>query len=188
MKRELLKLIVCPRCGAALELRDEEMRDGEVETGRLVCVDESYTYPVHAFVPRFVQSDDYADAFALEWNAFRTAHLDSFTGLDRLDSEFRSFPDFPIDAFEGKLVLDAGCGLGRFSEIVLNYGGRVVAVDIVGRSTLLAPTWRAVKTFTLFRQTSSGSRSDPRASTWRTAQECSTTLPILRPRSPAYLR
>ena len=39
---------------------------------------------------------------------------------------FRSSPS------KGKLVLDAGCGLGRFSEIVLDNGGTVVAVDLSG--------------------------------------------------------
>jgi SAM-dependent methyltransferase len=132
MKRELLELIVCPQCGADLHVRDELERAGEVETGRLVCDEAGHHYPIRAFVPRFVEADDYADAFALEWNAFRTAHLDSFTGLDYLDRQLREFLDFPIERIEGKLVLDAGCGLGRFSEIILNYGGKVVAVDLSG--------------------------------------------------------
>jgi SAM-dependent methyltransferase len=130
VKRDLVDLIVCPECGADLRLRDELEQAGEVESGRLVCSTAGHDYPIRAFIPRFVESDDYSDAFALEWNKFRTAHLDSYTGLNRLDSEFRSFLDFPIERLEGKLVLDAGCGLGRFSEIVLNYGGHVVAVDM----------------------------------------------------------
>lgn len=130
MKPDLLELIVCPECGGELRLREERMVGGEVVSGRLECSGQGHEYAVRESIPRFVESDDYADAFALEWNAFRTAHLDSFTGLDRLDRQFRTFLDFPIDRLEGKLVLDAGCGLGRFSEIVLNHGGRVVAVDL----------------------------------------------------------
>jgi SAM-dependent methyltransferase len=132
MKREFLELIACPQCGAGFELADEQIRDEEVESGRLVCTGASHVYPIRAFVPRFVQADGYADAFALEWNAFRTAHLDSFTGLDYLDRQLQQFLDFPIGSLEGKVVLDAGCGLGRFSEIALNYGATVVAVDISG--------------------------------------------------------
>jgi SAM-dependent methyltransferase len=132
MKQGLLELIVCPQCGAGFELADEQIRDSEVESGHLVCSGASHAYPVRAFVPRFVQADGYADAFALEWNEFRTAHLDSFTGLDYLDQQLQQFLDFPIGALEGKVVLDAGCGLGRFSEIALNHGATVVAVDISG--------------------------------------------------------
>lgn len=130
MKRDLLELIVCPECGAEFELVDSSTVGAEIVSGRLECSDSGHAYPIRDSIPRFVQQDDYAEAFALEWNAFRTAHLDSFTGLDHLDREFRSFIDFPIERLDGKLVLDAGCGLGRFSEIVLNYGGRVVAVDL----------------------------------------------------------
>ena len=130
MKQDLLDLIVCPDCGAELRVVDEVLSRAEIESGSLECEGEQHRFPIEGFIPRFVDSDDYADAFALEWNEFRTAHLDSYTGLDRLDTEFRSFLDFPIERLEGKLVLDAGCGLGRFSEIVLNYGGRVVAVDM----------------------------------------------------------
>lgn len=126
-----MSLIMCPECGSDLSLSRVEERNGEIETGVLECAG-GHSYPIRGFIPRFVPSDDYADAFALEWNEFRTAHLDSFTGLDRLKKEFRSFLDFPIERLEGKLVLDAGCGLGRFSEIVLDHGGTVVAVDLSG--------------------------------------------------------
>lgn len=129
MKVDLLELVVCPECSGELELQGGRWEDGEVESGELAC-SGGHRYPIRGFVPRFVESDGYADAFAIEWNTFRKAHLDSYTGLSRLDAEFRSFLDFPIERLEGKLVLDAGCGLGRFSEIVLNYGGRVVAVDL----------------------------------------------------------
>jgi SAM-dependent methyltransferase len=129
MKRELLDLIVCPRCESALELQDERSTDGEVESGDLVCP-AGHRFPIVDFIPRFVGGDAYEDAFALEWTAFRTAHLDSFTGLSYLDDQFQECVDFPLRQLKGKLVLDAGAGLGRFSEVVLNHGGHVVAVDL----------------------------------------------------------
>jgi SAM-dependent methyltransferase len=129
MKRELLNLIVCPECEGALELRDEQTSGNEVESGNLVCP-AGHSYPITGSIPRFVQDDAYADAFALEWTEFRTAHLERFTGLSYLDDQFQECVDFPLDLLEGKLVLDAGAGLGRFSEVVLNHGGHVVAVDL----------------------------------------------------------
>jgi SAM-dependent methyltransferase len=129
MKRELLDLIVCPDCEAALELRDERTAGTEIASGTLECP-AGHTFPIVDFIPRFVQDDAYAEAFALEWSAFRTAHLDSFTGLSYLRDQFQDCVDFPLRQLEGRLVLDAGAGLGRFSEVVLNHGGRVVAVDL----------------------------------------------------------
>ncbi|MDP9270166.1 MAG: class I SAM-dependent methyltransferase [Chloroflexota bacterium] len=106
--------------------------NGEIEAGILACASCAAEHPIRASIPRFVPADDYADAFALEWNAFRTAHLERFTGLDYLDRQFRACLDFPIDRLAGKTVLDAGCGLGRFSEVCLKYGARVIAVDMSG--------------------------------------------------------
>jgi SAM-dependent methyltransferase len=129
MKPGILELIVCPECAGELSISNERWRNGEIESGLLGC-DRGHSYRVAEYIPRFVSEDSYADAFALEWNAFRTAHLEKFTGLKYLENQFTEYLDFPIYELSGKLVLDAGCGLGRFSEVVLNHGGRVVAVDL----------------------------------------------------------
>jgi SAM-dependent methyltransferase len=129
LKEALLELLVCPECGSEFEVRDRAEKDGEIESGELVC-EQRHRYPIVNFIPRLIGGDDYAEAFAVEWTTFRTAPLDSVTGLDYLDKQLRSFLDFPIERLEGRLVLDAGAGLGRFSEIALNYGGQVVAVDL----------------------------------------------------------
>jgi SAM-dependent methyltransferase len=130
LKTQLLDLIACPECGATLELRNEQWANGEVERGELVCTGEGHSYRIHGFIPRFVEADDYADAFALEWNEFRTVHHEDSTGVEYLEDDFTKMLDFPIDALRDKLVLDAGAGMGRYSEVVLNHGGRVVAVDL----------------------------------------------------------
>lgn len=130
MKHDLLDLVVCPECGTDLSLHDEVLREGEVFSGELRCSTSAHRFAVREFIPRFVEEDQYADAFSLEWNAFRTAHLKQFTGLDYLEKQFQQFLDFPAEDLEGKLILDAGAGLGRFCEVVLNHGAQVVALDL----------------------------------------------------------
>ena len=130
MRIELLDLIVCPDCQAPLELEGESISAGEVESGELVCRVGGHRFRIRDHIPRFIDDDAYADAFSLEWNAFRTAHLKQFTRLTYLEDQFDEFIDFPAERLSGKLVLDAGCGLGRFSEVVLDRGGSVVAVDL----------------------------------------------------------
>jgi SAM-dependent methyltransferase len=129
MKKELLELLACPECASEFELRADITQTGDIESGGLVC-GNGHRYPIVDHVPRFVGDDDYAEAFAVEWTTFRTAHLDSFTGLDYLDRQLQSCLDFPLERLEGKLVLDAGAGLGRFTEVVSNHGGKVVALDL----------------------------------------------------------
>jgi SAM-dependent methyltransferase len=129
MKKELLDLLVCPECDSDFAVRGERTAGAEVESGELVC-SRGHTYPITDSIPRFVSTEDYAEAFAVQWTTFRTAHLDSFTGLDYLDRQLQGCLDFPLDRLDGKLVLDAGAGLGRFSEVAVNHGGTVVAVDV----------------------------------------------------------
>jgi SAM-dependent methyltransferase len=129
VKHDLLEILTCPDCEGELELREEQFVGDEIKEATIACAN-GHRFPVIDFIPRFVEGDAYADAFALEWTEFRTAHLERFTGLSYLDDQFSECVDFPLDSLEGKLVLDAGAGLGRFSEVVLNHGGSVVAVDL----------------------------------------------------------
>ena len=74
-------------------------------------------------------NNDYHENFGFQWNRFNKLQLDSYNGStesrDRLlfQSELN-----PID-FKGKLVLELGAGNGRFTEVLLGMGARVIAVD-----------------------------------------------------------
>ncbi len=130
MKEELLDLLVCLYCQGALELTDAQWSEGEIESGRLSCTGGKHFFPIRRFIPRFVQSDGYTDAFTLEWTEFQTAQLDSQTGLNLSDQTFRNFFNFPPAEMRGKRILNAGCGKGRFAEIALNHGADVMCVDM----------------------------------------------------------
>jgi SAM-dependent methyltransferase len=87
-------------------------------------------FPVVDSVPRFVETDSYAQAFSFEWNVHNTTQVDSVTGrTDSLDRFAQSLA-FPLEQLAGKLVLDVGCGTGRFAEIALKYGATVIGVDL----------------------------------------------------------
>jgi len=77
-----------------------------------------------------VSQKNYAAAFGAQWNYFQKTQLDSFThtsiSQDRLERMLGPFKG----ALAGKLVLEAGCGAGRFTEILLKMGARVVATDL----------------------------------------------------------
>lgn len=86
--------------------------------------------PIVGGIPRFVSVDNYAAGFGLQWKAFRRTQLDSYTGTtishDRLARCFGG----SLDIVRGKTVLEAGCGAGRFTELLLDAGARVVAADL----------------------------------------------------------
>jgi len=83
-----------------------------------------------AGIPRFVQSEKYASSFGLQWNAFRRTQLDSFTGLTISRDRLTRLMGGSLDVLAGKSVLEAGCGAGRFSEVMLEAGANLFAVDL----------------------------------------------------------
>ena len=109
----------CPEHAHSLQHNGEEA---------LLCP-EGCVFPVRNGIPRFVLDDEYAASFGLQWNTFRKTQLDSYTKTtisgDRLH---RILGDF--SAVRGKIVLEAGCGSGRFSEVLLQEGANLISFDL----------------------------------------------------------
>jgi ubiquinone/menaquinone biosynthesis C-methylase UbiE/uncharacterized protein YbaR (Trm112 family) len=129
MKRDLLTVLSCPNCLCELALKADSEHDGEIETGILTCIKCAKTFPVVRHVPRFVSKDNYSSSFGLQWNQFRKTQLDSYSGHPISRKRFFEFTGWDAAELKGKLVLDVGCGAGRFAEIALSCGAHVVAVD-----------------------------------------------------------
>jgi 2-polyprenyl-3-methyl-5-hydroxy-6-metoxy-1,4-benzoquinol methylase len=91
----------------------------------------SLRVPIENGIPRFVNSKNYASAFGNQWNKFQKTQLDSHIGFtlskDRL---FRCIGSKNFATLKGKRVLEAGCGAGRFTEVLLNEGCEVISIDI----------------------------------------------------------
>jgi SAM-dependent methyltransferase len=81
-------------------------------------------------VPRLVPAAEYTASFGLQWNHFRRTQLDSYTGHPISRQRLTRLLGGSLDVVRGKLVLEAGCGAGRFTELLLEAGARVVAVDL----------------------------------------------------------
>jgi SAM-dependent methyltransferase len=102
-------------------------------TGTLRCVGCAAEFPIIRGVPRLVEGNlpeeerRTAAAFGWEWQEFHDLH-----GLERYREQFLDWihplqPSF----FEDKVVLDAGCGMGRFAIVSALFGARdVLAVDV----------------------------------------------------------
>jgi len=130
MKRDALDFYVCPRCQDELELSVRATEGSEVVDGDLRCRGCRTTYPVRGGVPRFVDVGAYAHSFGRQWNWFRTVQLDSRNGTRESEETFRTTTGWTNRDCEGRLVLDAGVGAGRFAEIVARDGGEIVGIDL----------------------------------------------------------
>lgn len=133
-QEELLKLLACTDCSGSLRRNPTS----------LVC-DCGRQYPLVGGIPRFVKSSAYADNFEYEWTRFRTTQLDSageknwernLYGAGTVAGSNESIRTFALktgirpEELKGKVVLDAGCGMGRFLEVVASAAKLAIGVDL----------------------------------------------------------
>jgi len=102
---------------------------GEIVSGELITPDGEKRYPIENHIPRFISLDNYAQGFGFQWNKFRKTQLDSYTGIPLSRDRLFESSGWTPSMLRGKRVLDIGCGAGRFTEIVLDAGAFVVALD-----------------------------------------------------------
>ena len=130
MRRALVDDLVCPVSAHPLELETDT--DAEViDTGELTCTGCGLRWPVRSAIPWLVpedlveQQNRTAAAFGWQWQHFSEQHPE-------FEAQFLDWlhPN-GVDFFEGKRVLDAGCGTGRHAYFAASYGAsEVVALDL----------------------------------------------------------
>jgi ubiquinone/menaquinone biosynthesis C-methylase UbiE/uncharacterized protein YbaR (Trm112 family) len=131
MRLSLLDRLACPDCVASLACEAHATAsDGDVETGVLRCTGCAKTYPIRNGIPRFVEDDNYAASFGLQWNRFRAEQIDAINGFNLSAERFHAETGWPREWLSGKWILDAGCGAGRFTDVASGAGAEVVGVDI----------------------------------------------------------
>lgn len=129
MKNKLLDFLVCPICKGQFKLICATTEKEEITSGILRC-SCGKEYPIIDGVPRFVKNDNYLSSFSLEWNIHQKTQLDSHNSKPVSENQMKNRLNFDLNNLVGKLVLDAGCGAGRFAEVVAKYGAEVVCVDL----------------------------------------------------------
>ena len=132
MRKELLEILRCPQSGLRLELEKTAPStedDSEILEGWLVSSDEKNRYPIVGGIPRFVGASNYADNFGMQWNRFSKTQLDSNSGHPISAERFWNATGWTESDIRDHWVLDVGCGSGRFAEVALNAGAKVIALD-----------------------------------------------------------
>ncbi len=105
--------------------------NGHIVEGRLVSRVHSPGREVgivHS-IPRFIAGSNYADNFGLQWNVFRSTQLDSYTGKPVTANRLWNTTKWHPQELAGKTVLEVGSGAGRFTEIFLQAGAKLVSLD-----------------------------------------------------------
>lgn len=129
MKIELLELLRCPKTGQELRVEGKIYDTQEIREGVLISTDGLKRYPIYNGIPRFVPETNYADNFGMQWNHFRQTQLDSYSGHPISAERFWLATGWKPEQLKDQWVLDVGCGAGRFAEVALLAGAKVVALD-----------------------------------------------------------
>src|SRR5688572_11849940 len=126
MRPDQTKYLCCPKC--RLDLKYTKLEEQGQKYICLACASGDHTYPVIKEIPRFVGAQNYAASFGFQWNVFSRVQLDSYNGSGFSEQRFQDITGWGKRDLEGKLVLDAGCGAGRFAEVVAGkYGADLIA-------------------------------------------------------------
>lgn len=128
MPIELLSILRCLGCSASLH------DDG---AGGYVCSRCARRYPSSHGVARFVDTDNYAQSFGFQWHLYDRTQLDT-NEMRRSEHQFLIKTCFTPQDLQGKLVLDVGCGMGRFAEVATRWGARVVGIDLSAAAEVAA--------------------------------------------------
>ena len=133
MRLFLLGLLACPDCGgdvAFARLETLPRPEENVESGVLACRGCLREFPIEGGIPRLrprapagARAEKTRRAFGWEWLRYPGSRPGD-------EAVFLEETMIPREAFAGKLVLDAGCGMGRYSAVARSFGAEVVAVDM----------------------------------------------------------
>jgi SAM-dependent methyltransferase len=136
MREFLMKLLECPECRkGSLRLKIEERREENIISGEISC-GCGRIYPVINGIPRFIRNyqktSQVQKRFEYQWKKWGADEV--IFGRTREESK-KFFLDFSGSSIspeylKGKVVLDGGCGHGRFAEIMAEFGGFSVGLDI----------------------------------------------------------
>jgi len=130
MKKNVLDILVCPCCGQQLLIVDAVFDSvNEIEKGQLKCRTCLKTFPIIDHIPRFVPEDNYTSSFGLQWHIHAKTQIDKFNGTSITKNRFFSETNWQPSELEGKMILEAGCGAGRFTQIALDNGAICFSVD-----------------------------------------------------------
>ena len=121
-------ILRCLNCGGRLE--------GEPSRG-LLCPGCKRAYPNVNGIARFVDAQHYAASFGFQWHRYHKTQLDHDQVCES-ERHFRMKTGLRPEELSGKLVLDVGCGMGRFAEVATRWGARVVGIDLSAAAEVAA--------------------------------------------------
>jgi 2-polyprenyl-3-methyl-5-hydroxy-6-metoxy-1,4-benzoquinol methylase len=132
--------LVSPITGLSMNVRSVEAQQcGEIKEGLLVDASATHTVSIRDFIPRFVTDGSYTNSFGQQWNRYRSIQIDGENKLGLSAERFYRWTGWKKDELRGLRILEAGCGAGRFTQVMLEAGADVYSLDM---SSAVDACWR----------------------------------------------
>ncbi|MGB8775229.1 MAG: class I SAM-dependent methyltransferase [Terriglobales bacterium] len=128
LSADLQVILRCLGCSSKLDNEDG---------GGYVCAACKRAYPKVNGIARFVDAQHYAASFGFQWHRYQKTQLDH-DEVRESENNFRMKTALRPEELAGKLVLDVGCGMGRFAEVATRWGARVVGIDLSAAAEVAA--------------------------------------------------
>jgi 2-polyprenyl-3-methyl-5-hydroxy-6-metoxy-1,4-benzoquinol methylase len=128
LSADLQAILRCLSCGSQLD---------SDRAGGYVCATCKRAYPNVQGIARFVDAQHYAASFGFQWHRYQKTQLDH-DEVRESEQNFLMKTALRPEELKGKLVLDVGCGMGRFAEVATRWGARVVGIDLSAAAEVAA--------------------------------------------------
>lgn len=89
----------------------------------------SSSWPIDGGVVRFRQDDGYNTTFAKQWKAFQLTQYDDYNKTSITRARYLKETGWADAGLAGELVLEAGCGAGRFTRLLAATGANLLSFD-----------------------------------------------------------
>lgn len=120
ISRIFLEVLICPKCKKEFFVNQSDV---------LICKNCSKKWVVRDHLLVQSGNEHYSSSFGFQWNRFQKTQLDSQQKQGRSEKRFFEETGWNAEFLADKIILDAGCGAGRFSEVALKYHGNVISID-----------------------------------------------------------
>ncbi len=121
-----MKNFICYNCNRKL-IPEKKTRENTFEV--LCCKKCKIEFPIIDGIPRFVNQNNYANSFGYQWNKYKKTQLDSVSKLKISENRFYRVTCWDKKKLKLQKVLEAGCGAGRFTEVIIKTGAEVYSFD-----------------------------------------------------------
>ena len=129
MNKNHIKYLVCPDCKGELSFQEIiEFKENEIKSGTIYCDNCRKNFEIYNHIPRFVNRENYASSFGYQWLKHSKTQYDSYSGVSVSEDRFVNETKWGNN-LKGEIMLEAGCGAGRFTEQAVKTGALVISFD-----------------------------------------------------------